>query len=45
MEAIVISIFWNRKSEALKRESLLNKFADIGLNVIDIRTIYIYQKT
>ena len=28
----------NSKSEVLKRESLLNTFADGGLNIIDIRT-------
>ena len=29
---------WNSKLLALKRESLLNTFADGGLNVVDIRT-------
>ena len=29
---------WNSKLVALKRESLLNTFADGGLNVVDIRT-------
>ena len=34
---------WNSKPEALKRDSLLNTFADGGLNIIDIRTKSIYQ--
>ena len=29
---------WNSKPVALKRESLLNTFADGGLNIVDIRT-------
>ena len=29
---------WNSKPEALKRKSLLNTFADGGLNVVDIST-------
>ena len=29
---------WNSKPEALKRKSLLNTFADGGLNIVDIRT-------
>ena len=29
---------WNSKPETLKRKSLLNTFADEGLNVVDIRT-------
>ena len=28
----------NAKAEALKRKSLLNTFADGGLNIVDIRT-------
>ena len=38
IEEISISNFLNSKPEALKRESLLNTFADGGLNIIDIRT-------
>ena len=29
---------WKSKPEALKRKSLLNTFADGGLNIVDIRT-------
>ena len=29
---------WNSKPEALQRKSLLNTFADGGLNIVDLRT-------
>ena len=37
--------FGNSKSEALKRESQINPFADGGLNIIEIRTKSVYQIT
>ena len=38
MNTLAFLFVWIRKPEALKRESLLNTFADGGLNIVDIRT-------
>ena len=37
---ISIYLIWHSKPKALKRESLLNTFADECLNTVDIRTKY-----
>ena len=37
-EKLAFPFLWKGKPEALKRKSLLNTFADGGLNVVDIRT-------
>ena len=35
---LAFPFLWNSKPEALQRDSLLNVFADGGLNIIDIKT-------
>ena len=41
-ENFAFPFLWNSKPEALKRKSLLNTFADGGLNVVDITTKIVY---
>ena len=36
-EKLAFPFLWNSKPEALKRKSLLNTFADGGLNIVNIR--------
>ena len=38
IENMAYPFIWHSKPKALKRESLLNTFADEGLNIVDIRT-------
>ena len=38
LKTMAYPFLWNSKPVALKRESLLNTFADGGLNIVDIRT-------
>ena len=38
LKTMAYPFLWNSKSVALKRESLLNTFADGGLNIVDIST-------
>jgi hypothetical protein len=38
LNKLAFTFLWNNKPEALKRESLLNTYADGGLNIVDIKT-------
>jgi hypothetical protein len=38
LKKMAYPFIWHSKPKALKRESLLNTFADEGLNIVDIRT-------
>ena len=38
LKTMAYPFLWNSKPVALKRESLLNTFADEGLDIVDIRT-------
>jgi hypothetical protein len=38
LNKLAFTFLWNNKPEALKRESLVNTFADGGLNIVDIKT-------
>ena len=38
LNKLAFTFLWNNKPEALERESLLNTYADGGLNIVDIKT-------
>ena len=38
LNKLAFTFLWNNKPEALKRESLLNTYANGGLNIVDIKT-------
>ena len=38
LKTMAYPFLWNSKPKALKRESLLNTFADGGLTIVDMRT-------
>ena len=38
LNKLAFTFLWNNKPEALKRESLVNTYADGGLNIVDIKT-------